>query len=72
MNKSNQLAKEYAEEQNSSYTNDYYGYLNGFMRGEKETVEEIKKKIQFYRNSKVLQCDEFTLDIVEKFLDGKI
>lgn len=34
------LAEQYAEENNDAYTNDYYGFLEGF-----NTCEEILKKV---------------------------
>ena len=27
-----EMAKEYAENENSAYTNDYYGFINGFKK----------------------------------------
>jgi len=27
-----EMAKEYAESENSAYTNDYYGFINGFKK----------------------------------------
>ena len=38
-----QLAEQYAEEQNSAYTNDYYGFLAGYEACEKL----LKKYIEF-------------------------
>lgn len=33
MNSKEQLAEQYADEQNSAYTNDYYGFLAGYEEG---------------------------------------
>ena len=37
-----QLAEKYAEENNSAYTNDYYGFIDGFNSAEKQTAKIIK------------------------------
>lgn len=37
-----QLAEKYAEENNSAYTNDYYGFIEGFNSAEKQTAKIIK------------------------------
>ena len=36
-----QLAEKYAEEQNSAYTNDYYGFIEGFRANKKITDKII-------------------------------
>ena len=41
------LADEYAQEENSCYTNDYYGFINGFKKavellGSKNEIPQIK------------------------------
>jgi len=37
-----ELAREYAENENSAYTNDYYGFVNGFKAGLDEIVKIIE------------------------------
>jgi hypothetical protein len=48
--KKEQLAEKYAEEQNSAYTNDYYGFLAGFNSAEKENEVNLKKQIKDLKN----------------------
>lgn len=48
MESKEKLAEQYAEELNSAYTNDYYGFLAGFSAKE----EQIKDKIQALEDSK--------------------
>jgi hypothetical protein len=43
MESKEKLAKQYAEELNSAYTNDYYGFLAGYNKCE----ELLKKYIEF-------------------------
>jgi hypothetical protein len=38
-----QLAEEYAQEQNSAYTNDYYGFLAGFTAAEVKWISVEKQ-----------------------------
>ena len=43
-----QLAEQYADEQNSAYTNDYYGFLAGFSAKEeiiKETLNTLTQLV---------------------------
>ena len=56
-----QLAEQYAEEQNSSYTNDYYGFLEGFSAKE----EQIKEKIELLERSKGFKIDGLRLITVK-------
>lgn len=56
-----QLAEQYAEEQNSSYTNDYYGFLAGFSAKE----EQIKEKIELLERSKGFKIDGLRLTTVK-------
>lgn len=68
MKSKEQLAEEYAEEQNSSYTNDYYGFLAGyeaclkhlteFKKGEiVQVTDKDHKKTNFWFEREFIQED---------------
>lgn len=43
MSRKEELATQYAEECQSCYTNDYYGFINGYEAAKKEYKEKISK-----------------------------
>lgn len=58
------MAREYAEEQNSCYTNDYYGFIAGFEKClqiiNEETCKDYKGHIEIKHN-----CMEFRWEVKE-------
>lgn len=44
------LAKQYAEENNSAYTNDYYGFLAGFSAKEEIIKQKLKDSYNKYNS----------------------
>lgn len=60
-----QLAEEYAEEQNSSYTNDYYGFLNGYNAA----IEKVK---EYLFNTEEHQDKDDKFYISEEYLKQTI
>ena len=61
MKNKEQLAEEYAEENNSAYMNDYYGFLEGYNSAEKRFKKKIKDKYNHY-NSKLKEATKTKLD----------
>lgn len=46
-----QLAEKYAEEQNSAYTNDYYGFIEGFRANKKLTDKIVLDSLNKYKSN---------------------
>lgn len=54
------LAKEYAEEQNSAYTNDYYGFIAGFKKAFE--LNKDNKKLIINLNEYDYKCGDGCCD----------
>ena len=66
-----QLAEQYAEEQNSAYTNDYYGFLAGFEKAierVKEYLFNTEEHTEQYKNDPNYISPEYLKQII-KFLN---
>jgi hypothetical protein len=61
--KKEQLAEQYAEEQNSAYTNDYYGFLAGYEAGESKWINvEDNLPETDYQHRDIYESKEVLLD----------
>ena len=63
MKNKEQLAEQYAEEQNSAYTNDYNGFLAGYEAGQPKWISVEEKLPETYlQHGQIYESDEVLLD----------
>ena len=86
MENKEQLAEKYAEEENSSYTNDYYGFINGWDSAEKQNKKKLKDKYnhlnsllrdeKYIKLTKTLNIEKINklqieVNLLKQLIDGK-
>ena len=80
------LAEKYAEEENSAYTNDYYGFINGWNSSQKQNKKRLRDKYnhlnsllrdeKYIKLTKILNTEKINklqieVNLLKQLTDGK-